>query len=156
MKEKDRGAVFMRWKERFVVPDHRVEDINGASFAGQLFLAQKWAKTNCFHFYSGFYYVCVDVNPQPPTSATRASHVQPSGLETATSMKPEQQHPLSIATTPLPSLRRSSVTSPTGRSVRRTSHAYLHSPVSPSGAGATSQETTATMHGFYFHQNSEP
>lgn len=24
----------MRWKERFLVPDHRVRDINGASFAG--------------------------------------------------------------------------------------------------------------------------
>lgn len=31
---KERGAVFMRWKERFLVPDHRVEDISGASFAG--------------------------------------------------------------------------------------------------------------------------
>jgi len=29
------GAVFMRWKERFLVPDHRVRDINGASFAGE-------------------------------------------------------------------------------------------------------------------------
>lgn len=26
--------IFMRWKERFLVPDHRVRDINGASFAG--------------------------------------------------------------------------------------------------------------------------
>ncbi|CDO68307.1 hypothetical protein BN946_scf184799.g34 [Trametes cinnabarina] len=30
-----RGAVFMRWKEKFLVPDHRVQDINGASFAGE-------------------------------------------------------------------------------------------------------------------------
>ncbi|KAF5373628.1 hypothetical protein D9758_000649 [Tetrapyrgos nigripes] len=44
MSDRDRGAVFMRWKERFLVPDHRVQDINGASFAG-------------------FYYVCVDFNP---------------------------------------------------------------------------------------------
>ncbi|KAJ7109510.1 vacuolar import and degradation protein-domain-containing protein [Mycena epipterygia] len=44
--DRDRGAVFMRWKERFLVPDHRVQDINGASFAG-------------------FYYVCVDFNPAP-------------------------------------------------------------------------------------------
>ena len=29
-----RSAVFMRWKERFLVPDHRVQDISGASFAG--------------------------------------------------------------------------------------------------------------------------
>lgn len=35
------GVVFMRWKERFLVPDHKVKDINGASFAG-------------------FYYVCVE------------------------------------------------------------------------------------------------
>ncbi|PWN28352.1 hypothetical protein BDZ90DRAFT_207099, partial [Jaminaea rosea] len=33
--------VFMRWKERFLVPDWRVRDIHGASFAG-------------------FYYVCVE------------------------------------------------------------------------------------------------
>ena len=32
------GAVFMRWKERFLVPDHRVQDINGASFAGDSFI----------------------------------------------------------------------------------------------------------------------
>jgi hypothetical protein len=37
MGDRDRGAVFMRWKERFLVPDHRVQDINGASFAGQKF-----------------------------------------------------------------------------------------------------------------------
>ncbi|TFK30128.1 hypothetical protein FA15DRAFT_609258 [Coprinopsis marcescibilis] len=43
--DRDRGAVFMRWKERFLVPDHLVYDINGASFAG-------------------FYYVCVDFNSQ--------------------------------------------------------------------------------------------
>jgi hypothetical protein len=33
--ERERGGtVFMRWKERFLVPDHRVQDVNGASFAG--------------------------------------------------------------------------------------------------------------------------
>ncbi|KAH8102007.1 vacuolar import and degradation protein-domain-containing protein [Phellopilus nigrolimitatus] len=44
-----RPAVFMRWKERFLVPDHRVQDISGASFAGE----------------RRFYYVCVDFDPQP-------------------------------------------------------------------------------------------
>ena len=34
MKDRDRSSIFMRWKERFLVPDHRVQDINGASFAG--------------------------------------------------------------------------------------------------------------------------
>ncbi|TFY74517.1 hypothetical protein EWM64_g9495 [Hericium alpestre] len=47
----DCGAVFMRWKERFLVPDHRVQDIHGASFAG-------------------FYYVCVDFNSHPPSPTT--------------------------------------------------------------------------------------
>lgn len=37
--------VFMRWKERFLVPDHRVRNINGASFAG-------------------FYYMCVTLEEQ--------------------------------------------------------------------------------------------
>jgi hypothetical protein len=36
--ERERGCVFMRWKEKFLVPDHRVKDINGASFAGMSFL----------------------------------------------------------------------------------------------------------------------
>ncbi|KAF9993617.1 hypothetical protein BGZ80_003956 [Entomortierella chlamydospora] len=31
---KDKDVIFMRWKEHFLVPDHRVEGINGASFAG--------------------------------------------------------------------------------------------------------------------------
>ena len=34
--------IFMRWKERFLVPDHRVRSIVGASF-------------------EGFYYICFDV-----------------------------------------------------------------------------------------------
>ena len=36
------GYIFMRWKERFLVPDHRVTQVTGAS-------------------YSGFYYTCLDV-----------------------------------------------------------------------------------------------
>ncbi|PPQ98144.1 hypothetical protein CVT26_003188 [Gymnopilus dilepis] len=53
--DRDRGVVFMRWKERFLVPDHRVQDINGASFAG-------------------FYYVCVDFNPPAtPSSPTECA-----------------------------------------------------------------------------------
>lgn len=34
--------IFMRWKEKFLVPDHRITVINGASFAG-------------------FYYICLEV-----------------------------------------------------------------------------------------------
>lgn len=32
---KERDFVFLRIKERFLVPDHRVRDISGASFAGE-------------------------------------------------------------------------------------------------------------------------
>lgn len=35
VKGKDRDFVFMRIKEHFLVPDHRVKDISGASFAGE-------------------------------------------------------------------------------------------------------------------------
>ncbi|KAG6867012.1 hypothetical protein C0991_003928 [Blastosporella zonata] len=51
--DRDRSIVFMRWKERFLVPNHRVSEINGASFAG-------------------FYYICVDFNPPPPRRASNA------------------------------------------------------------------------------------
>lgn len=34
-----RDNIFMRWKEKFLVPDHRVRNLNGASF-------------------EGFYYIC--------------------------------------------------------------------------------------------------
>ena len=37
----DADYVFMRWKEHFLVPDHRIKSIHGASFAG-------------------FYYICLE------------------------------------------------------------------------------------------------
>ncbi|KAK9465364.1 vacuolar import and degradation protein-domain-containing protein [Lipomyces arxii] len=40
-----RDHIFMRWKECFLVPDHRVRDINGASFAGFYYI--------CFNQLSG-------------------------------------------------------------------------------------------------------
>lgn len=44
--------VFMRWKEHFLVPDHTIKDINGASFAGFYYICfQKSAAT-----IEGFYY----------------------------------------------------------------------------------------------------
>ena len=48
MPENDRGAVFMRWKERFLVPDHRVQDINGASFAGRSLPVYPWSNPLTF------------------------------------------------------------------------------------------------------------
>jgi len=50
------GAVFMRWKERFLVPDHRVQDINGASFAGNapLTFYPAYLLKNHLHHNQGF------------------------------------------------------------------------------------------------------
>ncbi|RUS83693.1 hypothetical protein EGW08_008541 [Elysia chlorotica] len=44
--------VYMRWKEHFLVPDHTIKDINGASFAGFYYICfQKSAAT-----IEGYYY----------------------------------------------------------------------------------------------------
>ncbi|KAG0203912.1 hypothetical protein BGX28_003964 [Mortierella sp. GBA30] len=49
---RDKDVVFMRWKEHFLVPDHRVEGITGASFAGFYYI--------CYHkrtgLINGYYY----------------------------------------------------------------------------------------------------
>jgi len=49
---RDSDYIFMRWKEHFLVPDHRVRDINGASFAGFYYIClQKSTAT-----IEGYYY----------------------------------------------------------------------------------------------------
>ncbi|KAG0705993.1 vacuolar import and degradation protein-domain-containing protein [Suillus ampliporus] len=123
--DRDRGAVFMRWKERFLVPNHRVQDINGASFAG-------------------FYYVCVDFNPQPPSTSTLRPVTQSVPLENDGINDPPLSH------SPSPGKTESIPTSRKRRdsSVRRGGRG-------PS-VGPRSHPPAATMSGFYFHQNSEP
>ncbi|KAF9586725.1 hypothetical protein BGW38_006267 [Lunasporangiospora selenospora] len=48
----DDDVIYMRWKEHFLVPDHRIEGISGASFAGFYYI--------CYHrrqgLIEGFYY----------------------------------------------------------------------------------------------------
>ncbi|EDV28268.1 uncharacterized protein TRIADDRAFT_53720 [Trichoplax adhaerens] len=46
------GCVFMRWKEHFLVPDHTVRDINGASFAGFYYICFEKSKAKI----EGYYY----------------------------------------------------------------------------------------------------
>ncbi|KAI0780967.1 vacuolar import and degradation protein-domain-containing protein [Trametes elegans] len=117
----NRGAVFMRWKEKFLVPDHRVQDINGASFAG-------------------FYYVCVDFNPQQTGSVQLPSPVE----ETTEVASPPTAMPANAMTKPeaAPRSRRISLNHGSRRVGRSASRGC------PSNV--------ATMSGFYFHQNSEP
>ncbi|KAH9984090.1 vacuolar import and degradation protein-domain-containing protein [Xylariaceae sp. FL0662B] len=49
-----RENVFMRWKEHFLVPDHRVRTINGASFEGFYYICfnQKEGGVNGIYFHS--------------------------------------------------------------------------------------------------------
>ncbi|RKP04861.1 vacuolar import and degradation protein-domain-containing protein [Thamnocephalis sphaerospora] len=44
--------VFMRWKEHFLVPDHRVQSIHGASFAGFYYICYQISSGTI----TGFYY----------------------------------------------------------------------------------------------------
>lgn len=44
--------VFMRWKEHFLVPDHKIKDINGASFAGFYYICFQKSQAHM----EGYYY----------------------------------------------------------------------------------------------------
>lgn len=131
MKDRDRGAVFMRWKERFLVPDHRVQDINGASFAGTQ-TTSPYCIARCLTMFPGFYYVCVDFNPAQSHAIGPGSDTSPSSMPPSTPSKTE---------TPTTNRRGSSASR-----IRRPSYPSLQPP----------EEPVATMSGFYFHQNSEP
>ncbi|XP_059085594.1 glucose-induced degradation protein 4 homolog [Tigriopus californicus] len=43
--------VFMRWKEHFLVPDHTIKDINGASFAGFYYICFQKSKSTVDGYY---------------------------------------------------------------------------------------------------------
>jgi glucose-induced degradation protein 4 len=128
MPDRDRGAVFMRWKERFLVPDHRVQDINGASFAG-------------------FYYVCVDFNPPHSSKSCEPMPLTPETEELATGGHTNGES--IAASAPLP------IKQETSRRARRSSSSRRREARSPS-TGPRHGVPVASMSGFYFHQNSEP
>lgn len=50
----DREDIFMRWKEYFLVPDHRVRTISGASFEGFYYICfnQKRGTVSGIYFHS--------------------------------------------------------------------------------------------------------
>ena len=50
----NRENMFMRWKEKFLVPDHRVREINGASFEGFYYICfnQVLGTINGIYFHS--------------------------------------------------------------------------------------------------------
>ncbi|KAJ3110681.1 hypothetical protein HDU96_006361 [Phlyctochytrium bullatum] len=44
-------VIFMRWKEHFLVPDHRIKSISGASFAGFYYIAYQKSTDTITGFY---------------------------------------------------------------------------------------------------------
>ncbi|CAO3616713.1 unnamed protein product [Cunninghamella echinulata] len=44
--------IYMRWKEKFLVPDHQVKDIDGASYSGFYYICYEKSTSNI----TGFYY----------------------------------------------------------------------------------------------------
>lgn len=125
--------IFMRWKERFLVPDHRVRDISGASFAG-------------------FYYVCVelgdDANQMPKQSLTSPA----SPISSPGAAPPALRSPTLGSSSVMEGILENNSDipqplSPTGEAMP--AHLYT----------AADRHTTATsgrMSGFYFHEHSEP
>lgn len=78
---KERDFVFLRIKERFLVPDHTVRDISGASFAGE---SKRHNVLPYLELREGFYYAMVDLSPSPagpepmsPTSPVMKSPTSP-------------------------------------------------------------------------------
>lgn len=132
-----RSAIFMRWKEHFLVPDHKVDDINGASFAGEPSIPLH-SNFVSLTFYEGFYYICIDVAPPP---RTRTSQQVATGVEGPFSSLPVPTQTHSVPTYD---------SSPPSRL-----------PTTNANRGSCrlmecNEEYSATMTGFYFHQNSEP
>lgn len=157
--------IFMRWKERFLVPDHRVRDINGASFAG-------------------FYYVCVELGEEEktPVIGSLATPLSPSLSNTATSVaSTAMANPASTTSIVGAALPPAFTRQRSGSNRRRIASANTIIPPEPptwqedndsmAAAAATAEETTTTtltepivsapaitgrMSGFYFHEHSEP
>lgn len=50
--EPEPGHIFMRWKEMFLLPDHRVQNVAGATYAGFYYIAYH-VDSNTF---DGYYY----------------------------------------------------------------------------------------------------
>ncbi|XP_041085648.1 glucose-induced degradation protein 4 homolog isoform X2 [Polyodon spathula] len=69
---KNSDYVFMRWKEQFLVPDHTIKDISGASFAGFYYICfQKSTATVEGYYYhrSSEWYQSLNLTHVPEHSA---------------------------------------------------------------------------------------
>ncbi|MED6265562.1 GID complex subunit 4, VID24 [Characodon lateralis] len=69
---KNSDYIFMRWKEQFLVPDHTIKDISGASFAGFYYICfQKSTATIEGYYYhrSSEWYQSLNLTHVPEHSA---------------------------------------------------------------------------------------
>jgi hypothetical protein len=149
----ERDHLFLRIKEKFLVPDHSVRDINGASFAG-------------------FYYAMVDFAPtlaidEPfPTSpviprSPLAGTTRRLSTTTVTAAGAAVLSGTGIAS-PDPGLRRLSISNPTSRPDtprRRESASAAVRPDMPrrQSSSRPPPPKVATLRGYYFHSlNQEP
>lgn len=64
--------VFMRWKEHFLVPDHTIKDINGASFAGFYYICfiKSSGKVEGYYYHrSSELYQSIELEHMPENSS---------------------------------------------------------------------------------------
>ncbi|KAG8745309.1 hypothetical protein FRC10_008326 [Ceratobasidium sp. 414] len=169
----ERGFVFMRWKERFLVPDHQVRGIRGASYDGNL----NSQAESPVHTHSPFreptspvqtYHPIPSQQTAPaPTPAppppTRTRTMSSASTRSAGPMSPEvlqstdEFPPLS----PSPRQPPAPTSPPSPRVTRAHSSSFRSNSGDTWGGGGRGTSTrtsgmSATMTGFYFHQNSEP
>ncbi|EJD42119.1 hypothetical protein AURDEDRAFT_115133 [Auricularia subglabra TFB-10046 SS5] len=129
------SAVFMRWKEKFLVPDHRVKDITGASFAG-------------------FYYVCVDLDPQATANANAQA-----------GRRKQRSQPAPAAHSPTPTVASLTSAASNKTPVAEPENDTPFPPREPftDAMDVIEEEeddvppgTGALMSGYYFHPHSDP
>ncbi len=72
----DNVFTFMRWKELFLVPDHTIRNINGASFAGFYYCCYDAASCSLhgYYFHTGSE-LFQSLHLKPVTSPTSSSHL---------------------------------------------------------------------------------
>lgn len=138
--------VFMRWKERFLVPDHRVRDINGASFAG-------------------FYYVCVELGEDEAGQAPLAAPLSPTiGGPASPPIPPQYTRQRSASNRrrmmnaghPPVASGWTEESATTENLSTATADTAMDEGAADSVETAPYIPTMGRMSGFYFHEHSEP
>ncbi|ELU44695.1 vacuolar import and degradation domain-containing protein [Rhizoctonia solani AG-1 IA] len=181
----ERGFVFMRWKERFLVPEHQVRGIRGASYDGKSPGSEHVSPSATHsHPFREPTSPVQSYHPLPHLPHSQPhhthSHVPPTRTRTMSSasansarspgpmlpevlqsaeefppLSPTSSRRTSQSQPPQPQIHTQNLnhraTSPTSPRITRSRESF-----SGHGGGRGPRTSTATMTGFYFHQNSEP